>query len=76
MKNPITDNMPKALHTILNSMNGGLIIIDEDSLIQFINPKSEELFGYQEGELEGKNISILMPEHHRFSNAINPPPPT
>lgn len=65
MKSPIIKEGSRLLHSIFNGMNCSLIIIDEASVIQYANPKIEEMFGYKEGELEGKKLSILMPELHR-----------
>jgi len=49
-----------------------IIITDEKSRINTINPPAEELFGYSLQELAGKNIEILIPDdlrnkhvHHR-----------
>jgi len=46
---------------ILESMNEALVVIDLKANIASINPAAAKLFGYQEKELVGKNVSILMP---------------
>jgi PAS domain S-box-containing protein len=45
-----------------------IITIDEQSIIQFVNPSSEAVFGYGPGELIGQNITMLMPERLRNSH--------
>ena len=45
-----------------------IITIDQDSIIQFVNPASEKVFGYGPAELLGQNITILMPERLRQSH--------
>lgn len=40
----------------------GLILINDQGLIEMCNPATETIFGYLPGELQGKNINILMPE--------------
>jgi PAS domain S-box-containing protein len=42
-----------------------IITIDEQSIIQFVNPASERIFGYEPGALIGQDITILMPERLR-----------
>jgi PAS domain S-box-containing protein len=42
-----------------------IITIDQDSVIQFVNPASEKVFGYSPDELIGQIITILMPERLR-----------
>lgn len=39
-----------------------IIVINERGIIEQCNPAAKALFGYDPGELEGSNISILMPE--------------
>src|SRR4029079_3554009 len=46
---------------ILEAAVDAIICIDEHGIIESINPAAERIFGYTEGELLGKNISMLMP---------------
>ena len=48
--------------TILKAMVDGVIIIDEGGIIETINPAGLALFGYEENEVCGKNIKMLMPD--------------
>lgn len=52
----------KLLHNIIESSPDGIITIDARGAIESFNPASEELFGYSEGEVIGKNVKMLMPE--------------
>ncbi|HMT29174.1 MAG TPA: PAS domain S-box protein, partial [Bacteroidia bacterium] len=40
----------------------GILIANKKGEIVLINPIAEQLFGYERGELEGKQIEILIPE--------------
>jgi two-component system sensor kinase FixL len=42
-----------------------IITIDEQSVIQFVNPSIEAVFGYAPGLLIGQSITVLMPERFR-----------
>jgi two-component system, cell cycle sensor histidine kinase and response regulator CckA len=44
-----------------------IITIDENSIIQLVNPATERIFGYKPEEMLGQNLSMIMPE--RFRNA-------
>jgi len=40
----------------------GNIVINESGIIQDANPATTQIFGYEPGEMRGKNVSMLMPE--------------
>ena len=42
-----------------------IITIDQNSVIQFVNPSSDKVFGYKPAELTGQLITVLMPERIR-----------
>jgi PAS domain S-box-containing protein len=39
-----------------------IISTDNDGVISFVNPALQKVFGYFEGEIEGKELSYLIPE--------------
>ena len=52
-------------NALFETLSDALITIDGKGLITNYNPAAAEIFGYQEEELIGKNVSILMPEKER-----------
>lgn len=55
------DNL-KLLHAIIDTAIDGIITIDYRGNIETMNPAALKLFGYEEEEVKGINISVLMPE--------------
>ncbi len=56
------------LQAIFETAIDGIIIINEQGIMEAVNPAAAHLFGYEQAELIGKNVSVLMPEpdhsHH------------
>ena len=52
------------LDAILNTTVDGIIVIDAKGRIEALNRGAQELFGYPEEEVLGRNVSILMPSPH------------
>jgi PAS domain S-box-containing protein len=43
----------------------GIISIDDQSTIRYVNPAAGQIFGYELAEMLGKNLTFLMPERLR-----------
>ena len=52
------------LDAILNMTADGIIVIDAAGTIEAFNLGAQQLFGYPEAEVIGRNVSILMPAPH------------
>jgi PAS domain S-box-containing protein len=54
--------------SIISTAVDAIAVIDENGLIQFINPAVQRMSGYEAAELVGKNVSVLMPEPYRSAH--------
>lgn len=52
-------------NAILNTAVDSIITIDEDGIIDSVNPATEKMFGYTREELIGENLNIIIPEQHK-----------
>ena len=56
------------LKTVLHTVQDSVISINHEGIIEFANPATFEMFGYEKDTLIGQNIKMLMPakyaEHH------------
>lgn len=52
---------------IINRMAEGVYLVRMDGIIIYTNPKFEEMFGYDPGEMSGKHVSIV-----NYPTGINP----
>lgn len=51
--------------TLAETASDAIITIDEESVILFVNPAAEKMFGYPAGEMTGARLTMLMPEYLR-----------
>lgn len=50
---------------VAESASDSILIIDEESRVLYANNATENVFGYSPGELNGKKLTMLMPEVFR-----------
>lgn len=50
--------------SIINHAVDGIITMDINRIIKYLNPAAIQIFGYSSSEIIGKNINILIPESY------------
>jgi two-component system sensor kinase FixL len=53
------------LQSILDTVPEAMIVIDDQGIMRSFSVTAERLFGWQAGEVIGKNVSMLMPTPYR-----------
>ncbi len=59
----------EALDALVAHAPEGIVVVDATGTILRANPEAERLFGYAPGELAGRSIEDLVPEHLRAAHA-------
>lgn len=54
-----------SLQQVLAAAVDGIMVIDCRGIVQSMNPAAERIFGYEQKEVIGRNVSMLMPEPYR-----------
>lgn len=58
----------KTLAAILNGTLDAIVSIDEDQRIELFNRGAERIFGYDEDQVLGQKVDVLIPEHFRAAH--------
>jgi len=53
------------LRSIIDTVPDGIVVIDEQGIVQSFSPAAERLFGYTSREIVGENVKMLMPSPYR-----------
>ena len=56
---------PDEYRFVFEAAPDGILVVDEDGRIRDLNPRVEELFGYEREELLGSEVERLVPERAR-----------
>ena len=51
--------------TVAETASDAILTINQDSLIKFVNPAAESIFGYTNVEMLGADLTMLMPDYLR-----------
>ena len=61
----ISNEIGLRLQAIIDTAIDGVITIDRNGIIEAVNKSAIKLFEFEEIELIGQNISILMPQPYK-----------
>ena len=56
------------IRSVLETVVDGIITIDEQGVVESINPSTERIFGYSAAEVIGQNVRMLMPEPYHSAH--------
>src|SRR5271155_5202676 len=56
-----TEEREALLRSILDAVPDAMIMIDSHGIVRSFSAAAERLFGYRADEIEGRNVSLLMP---------------
>ncbi|MGB5177715.1 MAG: PAS domain S-box protein, partial [Gammaproteobacteria bacterium] len=59
------EDREQRLRALVSTAVDGVMIIDAGGMVQEYNPACEQLFGYREEEVVGRNVKMLMPPPYR-----------
>lgn len=62
---PSATDQKEAVESMFNAASLGIIISNSDGVIEQVNPYTNRLFGYEEGELVGMKVEVLIPPNLR-----------
>ncbi len=70
----IEDNLEiseRKMSAILKTVGEGVVVVDQHSIIQYINRAAQNIFGYSQGELIGSPFTVVVPEKYRQAHLAN-----
>lgn len=76
MDNSLLDNS-KIFNVLFQAASEGIIVVNSHQIVVAVNAAAEAMFGYEEGELAGTHLDILIPKeyhrrhHHHFEQFID-----
>lgn len=57
-----TDQAKARLEAVIRTATDGIILINQQGIMELVNDAAAQLFGYAQSEMSGQNVSLLMPE--------------
>jgi PAS domain S-box-containing protein len=69
MRSSSSDSTPEfLLHLIIEQTPDAIIFADRQGMIQVWNNAAADLFGYPAGEVIGRSLDVIIPEHLRYAH--------
>lgn len=58
-------NLKENIWNVLELIPDAVVVTNSEGLIELANPQAEQMFCYQQGELLGQHLDVLIPERYR-----------
>ena len=55
---------------VVDFMPAGVLVLDQDYRVLIVNDELERIFGYSQGELNGKPLDVLLPSEQRSAHKM------
>ena len=65
---PVADVAARVFSDPLFGAGDGIVVVDGQGRMQFVNASLERLFGYEQGQLSGRQVELLMPEQRETTH--------
>lgn len=60
----------KRMHLAMDAAASAMVMVDENGVIVFVNRAASRLFGYDESDLLGQRVEMLVPEEFRIAHPV------
>jgi PAS domain S-box-containing protein len=58
----------QVVRQLVQAVPDGLVVVNDEGMIVFVNSTAERLFGYHRRELLGRPVELLLPERYRLAH--------
>ncbi len=65
-----SENLKSFYESIIQNLKSGLITMDQNMVINYVNKSAEKMLGFDPGELVGKSIRTILPDPQRHRRCI------
>lgn len=64
-------NLTCDIRNLLELIPDAVVVTNSEGRIELVNPQAEEMFRYQQGELLGQHLNVLMPERYHDRHEVH-----
>ncbi len=65
-----SNDLKSFYESIIQNLKSGLITMDQNMIINYVNKSAEKMLGYEHGELINKSIRTILPDSQRHKRCI------
>jgi two-component system, OmpR family, phosphate regulon sensor histidine kinase PhoR len=60
---PLNEEFPSLFHAATTALDAGLVVLDEERAVQYLNPQAEALLGARSADVLGESLITLVRDH-------------